>query len=320
MEKPHMSAYTDARSKPGSKLGGADDRELFVTHAADLVIQAWDQTFEFMGKTMVRTITSGKAEDFPIIGRKRDASDHVPGERVHGGTISHNETTISLDAITHDAVFLAEIDELLNHFPLVAPYSKQLGESLASVSNGRIIRAMILASRVTTAPYPDGPLPSYHFHADMKTDPSKLEDAAFEGVEHIRTNDIGGGMMTYYLPWKQQLLLARYTGIDTVDTSGSGNRSAGTVGQIAGIGVEGVNSIPNTNYTTDSFAKYNGDFSNTVGVISNPMAVGTLKRRGIKTVITEQPDRIGTLMIASQLEGHDKLRPECAFEVANATR
>ena len=315
-----MTAYTDARTKPGQQLGTGSDRELFLVHAGDKVLNAWEESFEFMGATYVMTMGSGKAHDFPTIGRKRDAADHIPGEIVRGGGIEHNDVTIAVDNVTVDSAFIAEIDELLNHYPLVDPYAKQLGESLASTSNGRIIRSMINASRVTDAPYTGGPVPSYHFHADMKTDPAKLEDAAFEGVEYIRTNDIGGGAMTYYLPWKQQLLLARYTGIDTVDTAGSGNRAAGTVGQIAGISVKGVNSIPSTNYTSDSFAKYNGDYTTTVGVISNPMAVGTLKRRGLRTVITEQPDRLGTLLIASQLEGHGQLRPECSFEVANATR
>lgn len=315
-----MSAYSDARSKPGQKLGAGSDRELLLVHAGEMVLKAWDETFDFRDKTYVMTVNSGKAWDFPIIGRKRDAVDHVPGELILGGQIEHNSKTISVDNMTVDSAFIAEIDELLNHYALVDPYARQLGESLANVSNGRIARSMILASRSTVPDYTGGPLPGYYWHADADTDPAKLEDAAFAGVEHIRKNDIGGGAMTYYLPWKQQLLLARYSGIDTQDTSGSGNRAAGTVGQIAGISVQGTNSIPSTNYTTDSFAKYNGNFSNTVGVISNPMAVGTLKRRGMKTVITNQPDRIGTLLIASQLEGHGALRNECAFEVAKAAR
>lgn len=316
-----MTAYTDARSKPGNKLNsGTDDRELFLTHAGEMVIKAWDETFDFKGLTYVMQMASGKAHDFPIIGRKRDATDHTPGEIILGGTLEHNSVTIAVDNVTHDAAFIAEIDELLNHYPLVDPYAKQLGESLASTSNGRIARSFILASRVTDEPYTGGPLPSYAYDANMKTDPSKLEDAAFAGVEHIRQNDIGGGAATYFLPWKQQLLLARYSGIDTVDTSGSANRAAGTVGQIAGIGVKGTNSIPNTNYTSDSFAKYNGDFTTTVGVIANKMAVGTLRRRAMKTTITAQPDRLGHLLIASQLEGHGALRPECAFEVATAAR
>lgn len=317
-----MSAYTDARSQPGKKgASGSDERELFMEHFGNMVLEAYEETFDFKnGKTYVHKIGSGKAWDFPIIGRKRDAVDHQPGEIILGGTVEHDETSISVDKMTIDSVFIAEIDELLNHYPLADPYARQIGESLSSVSNGRIARTMINASRVTTPPYTGGPVPSYSFHADMKTDAAQLENAAFEGLEYILENDIGGGKPTFWLPWKQQLLLSRYTGIDTEATSGSGNRSAGTVGPIAGLSVEGTNSIPNTNYTSDSFAKYNGDFSTTVGVIANQMAVGTVKRRAMKVTMTDQKDRLGTLLIGSQLEGHGILRPECSYEVATAVR
>lgn len=317
-----MSVYSDSRSQPGRKgASGTDDRELFMRMFGEMVLEAYEETFDFKnGRTYVRTITKGKSDTFPIIGRKRDAVDHIPGEVILGGGIEHNEVEISVDNMTVDAAFIAEIDELIAHYDLAGPYARQLGESLSSVSNGRIARRLVLASRNTTAPYTNGPLPSYHFHANMKTDPSKLEEAAFKGVEHIKTNDIGGGLPYYALPWQQYLLLARYTGIDTVDTSGSGNRATGTVGKVGGIDPFGTNSIPNSNHTSDSFAKYNGDFTDTVGVIANQMAVGTLKRRGMKVVMDEKKDRLGTLLIASQLEGHDDLRPECAFEVASASR
>lgn len=314
-----MSIYTDSRSKPGQAPGGTDDRALFAKHFSDYTLEAWDETFDFEGKTFVRTISAGQAEKFPIIGRKRGALEHIPGEVIAGGGINHGEREISLDAILFDAVFIADIDEMIAHYPLVAPYAKQLGQSLASESNSRIARTMILASRQTDPQFDGGVAPSYHYHANMATDPVYLEEAAFKGLEFILKNDIGGGKPTYYLPWQQQLLLAKYTGIDTEATSGSGNRSAGTVGPIAGLTVKGTNSIPTANVTTGR-TKYQGNFTNTVGVIANELAVGTLRRRGVVTTITPQPDRLGTLLIASKLEGHDWLRPDCSFEVAKAAR
>lgn len=287
------------------------------------VLEAWKQTFDFEGETFVKTITAGKSEVFPIIGRKRNAVEHIPGEIVLGGTIAHAEVEIGLDAFLIDSVFLAEIDELLAHYPLSQPYAQQLGESLAQESNARIARTLILASRATTALGDLGTeghsVPSYYFNASIASDASKLEEAAFKGVEYIRVNDTGGGQPTYWMPWAQQLLLARYTGIDTVDTAGSGNRAAGTVGQLAGLNVKGTNSLPNTNVTTGR-TKYQGNFTTTYGVIANRMAVGTLRRKGLSVKMTQQDDRLGTLMIASKLEGHGILRQECSFEVASASR
>ncbi|MBO6814563.1 MAG: hypothetical protein JJ891_06870 [Rhizobiaceae bacterium] len=315
-----MSDYTDARSQPGKKgAGGSDDRELYLREFGEMTIEAWDETFDFKDATYSKTISRGKSETFPIIGRKRDAVEHVPGEEVLGGTIEHDEVEISLDGILIESAFIAEIDEHLVHYDLGAPYARQIGESIASTENQRIGSLLVKASRVTTPPYTGGPVPSYHYHADMRTDPSHLEEAAFLGIEHIRKNDIGGGQSRYWLPWKQQLLLARYTGIDTEETSGSGDRSAGTVGRIAGLEVKGTNSVPSTNITTGR-AKYQGDFTTTVGVIANQMAVGTLNKRGLRVVMDEQKRRLGTLMLGSKFAGHGILRPECSFEVADTVR
>lgn len=316
-----MSVHTDSVSKPGRKKNaGTDDRELFMRHFGESVLEAYEETHDFKGLTYVKTVSSGKAWAFPIIGRKRDATDHIPGSEVLGGGVEHNEIDISVDDITVDAAFIAEIDELLNHYSLADPYARQLGESLSSVSNGRIARAFVNASRVTEAPYEGGPLPSYYFHANVATDPAKLEEAGYAAAQHMRENDIGGGTPFWKLPWQQYFLLARYTGIDTVDTSGSGNRAAGTVGTIAGLQPAGSNFVPRTNYTADKFAKYNGNFSTTVGIIGNRMAVGTLKRRAMKVIMKEQDTRLGTLLMASQLEGHGSLRPECAFEIRTDER
>lgn len=317
----NSGSFTASRSTPGKKPGGSDDRELFMRNFTDYVLEAWEQTFDFENHTFVRPISAGKSEVFPIIGRTYNAQEHVPGELIVGGTEEHNEREISLDAVLFDSKFIAEIDELISHYPLARPYAQILGASLANESNSRIGRSMINASRQQAAlgGLSGHSAPGYYFDAAVRADPAKLEEAAFKGVEYIRTHDVGGGQMIYWLPWQQQLLLARYTGIDTVDSSGSGNRAAGTVGQIAGLGVKGTNSLPKTNVTTGR-AKYQGDFTKTVGCISNPMAVGTLRRRGIKTTMSEKDDRLGTLLIASKFEGHDWLRPECSFEVTEAER
>ena len=315
-----MSDYTDSRSQPGKKgAGGSDDRELFLTEFGEKVLLAHDEVMDYKELRWVRNITQGKADTFPIIGRKRDATEHVPGELITGGTVEHNEVEITLDNMLVDSAFIAEIDELMVHYALSDPYATQLGQSLGSVTARRIAIMHILASRVTTAPYTGGPVPAYYYHADIKTDASKLELAAFLGRQYLLENDMNGPMPVFKLPHAQHLLLARYAGIEGGPVStGSGNRAAGTVGDLAGLKVEGTNHIPKTNITT-GLTKYRGDFSDTVGHISSQMAVGSLERRGLKVVMKEQEDRLGTLLIASQFNGHGKLRNECSIEVRVTT-
>jgi hypothetical protein len=310
-----MSIYTDGRSQPGKKgAGGTDDRELFLTEFGEMVIEAWEEVNSYESLTYKRNITSGKADTFPIIGRKRDAQEHSPGELILGGSVEHNEVVITLDKVLVDSAFIAEVDELMAHYDIARPYARQLAESLSTTYDKRVAIMHILAAREVTAPYTDGPLPGSYTDANARTDASKLEEAAFKAVEHIKTYDIGGGPLSYRLPWAQYLLLSRYAGIDSEDTSGAGNRSSGKVGLVAGIQPMAVNHIPKTNIATGN-TKYQGNFTNTVGHISNEMAVGTLNRRGMKVVMKEQEDRLGTLLIASRFCGHGKLRPECAFEV-----
>jgi hypothetical protein len=320
-----MSEHTDARSRPGARLNtGTDDRELFLTEFGNLVLESWEEGNDYESLTYTRNITQGKADTFPIIGRKRDAMEHEPGEIILGGSIEHNDIEISLDKMVVDAVFVAEVDELMNHYDVMRPYATQLGQSLSTMYDRRVAIMHILASRVTDRPYGrdkanyrlgGGPLPNGYFHADVLTDPAHMEAAAFAAVQWIRQFDVGGGPLSYRMGWAQYLALSKYSSLDNKQWSGNSNRGQGTAGPLAGIAIKATNHIPRTNVTT-GLAKYQGNFTNVMGHISNQMAVGTLARRGLRVVMKDQADRLGTLLIASKFNGHGKLRPECAFEVA----
>lgn len=316
-----MSDYTDAASpRPGyNGASGTDDRELFLKEFGQMVFEAWKETNYFEGHFHQETIGSGKSWQFPIIGRKRDAQDHVPGELILGGGIENDEVVITLDNTMIDSVFIAEIDQLMASYALAGPYATQIGESLSVTYDKRAAQMAVLTSRIATAPYTGGPVPGYYWDANLKTDPSKLVEAHYSAVQYINERDIGGGAMRSWLPWQQYLLLVQFAGLDTVSTSGGSNISQGTAGPIAGITVTGCNHVPQTNITT-GLTKYRGDFSHTVGMITNPQAVGILNRRGMRVTITDKEDRLGTVIIGSKLNGMGSLRAECSYELANASR
>lgn len=311
-----MNQFTGARSTPGKRgTAGTDDRELFAAEVADMLLEAWEESNDFEGWSYERTIVHGKSDDFPVIGRKRDAFEHDPGDQVLGGNVESNAVTITVDKMLVDAVFIAEIDELLASYSLAAPYARQLGQSLATTYDRRLATLIVKAARVVTPAYTNGPVGGSITDAAMKTDPSKLEAAAFTAVEQINSNDIGGGETKFFMPWQQYLLLSKWSGIDATITSGEGNRSLGSVGKIAGIRLRPCNHIPKTVISTGN-SKFQGDFSKTVGFIANPMAVGILNVRGLKLTVGQKDDRLGTLMIASKLNGMGILRPETSREVA----
>lgn len=310
-----MSAYTDARSQPGKKgAAGTDERQLFLVEFGGLVIEAYDESMDYGDLRWVKQITQGKSDTFPVIGRKRDATEHTPGELILGGGIEHNEYEITVDNILVDSAFIAEIDQLLIHYELSAPYAKQIGQSLGSTTDRRIAIMHILASRAVSNVPQGQPTPAYYWNANLKTDASKLEEAAFLSKQYLLENDISGEKPKIMLPHQQVLLLSRYTGTEGGPvTTGSGNRSAGTIGPVAGLNIQGTNHIPKTNVTT-GLAKYRGNFSTTVGHCSSKMAVGSLERRAMKIVMKDQDDRLGTLIIGSKLDGHGTLRSECSIE------
>lgn len=320
-----MSDFTDAVTHPGRSLNDAsDDRKLFLTEFGGLVLLAYEEVMDYQDMRYVKNITQGKADTFPIIGRKRDAGEHTPGELILGGTIQNNEVVIPLDQMLVDSIFVAEIDELMAHYELMGPYTTQLGQSLGSTTAKRIAIMHILSSRDDGSGLPTGiPAPGYYYDPNVGTDGAKLEEAAFKGAEFLRTNDIAPGALAsfrYMLPHAQQLILSRYSGIEGgPQTTGSGNRAQGTVGQIAGLAVKGTNHIPNTVVSTGN-TRYQGDFSTCIGHISSNLAVGTLERRGLRVVMKTQEERLGTLMIASMFNGHGKLRVECSFEVRTNSR
>lgn len=307
---------TGAVSRTGLAVGGSDALELFLREFGELVLQAYEETNKFEKHCFQKGISKGKSETFPVIGRKRDAFEHVPGSLITGGEIEHNEVEISLDPILVDAVFVAEIDELMNHYDVRAPYARQLGESLAVTYDRRAAIMHLLAARNTVAPYTGGPVGDVIDVNNMATDTAVMIAALFTAAEHIVSNDISGmGIRAFFRP-RQYFLLAQAQNLDSVQWTGTANIAEGTVKRIAGIDLDWSNHIPSTNITTGN-TKYRGNFIRTHGIVSTPMAVGSLNRRGLRVVHKPQEDRLGHLMIASRANGMGLLRPECAIELAD---
>lgn len=312
------TGYTTGPSRPGQSHLAGDALALFLREFGELVLEAWEEVNKFESLSYQRSTTQGKSDLFPVIGRKRDAFEHVPGELVTGGTIEHAEVEISLDPMLVDAVFLAEIDELMAHYELRAPYARQLAESLSTVYDRRIAIQTILAARKQSADYTNGPVGLVLDDDAYETDVDAMISAMFDAATHIKENDIGGGEMRAMWRPKQYFLLTQSTRLDTgVAGSGSANITEGSIKRVAGFNIDWTNHIPSANITSGN-TKYRGDFSETIASVSNSMAVGTLNRRGMKVNWVDQPERLGSLLLASRACGHGILRQECAVEIRKA--
>jgi len=314
------TGYTGV-SRPGQQNLSGDALALFLTKAGDMVLQAWEQTTVFDKHLMSMTVQGAKAHVFPIIGRKREAEYHAVGNLITGGVVEHNQVTITVDNPLFDSVFVAEIDELLNYFELQSAYSRQLGESIALTFDAYAAQLSILAARNSTPPYTGGPIGKRIDASANNSD--ALVDAAYTAVTHIGENDIGGGTPRYFLRSAEYYLLVQNERVLNKDFGGSANISSGTIQEVAGIPIQHVkgNRIPNTDRSADSAipSKYRVDARETLGLITNPQAVGCLNARAMRLTLDQQNDRLGWLMIASKVSGMGQLRGECACEVYDST-
>lgn len=321
-----QTGFTGMAANPGKK--NADEFALFMKNFSGEVLEAWKQMNVFEDTMFTRSITTGKVDTFPIIGRKDDAFEHVKGELITGGDIDHNEIEIGTDRPLVDSLFLDEIDDLMIHYDVRAPYARKLAESLNNVFDRRAAVMSIIAARDNTPIVPNTTLAGKVItDAALVTDPEVITDAIYEAWEHVKDNDISGEDLQAFLRSKQYALLARTERLDAKRRTGTADITKGTIQQLAGIDIVLAPHLPKKNLVATPAAadeakeanvKYQGDFRNTVGLIKNKMAAGLLNRRGLRTTITFKEDRLGWVFITSRACGFGKLRPECAIELASA--
>lgn len=319
------TGYSDANvvTRQGQINGSGDALATFLKVSGDMVLEAWEQSGIFQNFVTTREIPYGKQASFPITGRKRDARYHTPGELVTGGNMNQGEVVINVDGVLYESAFVAEIDELMNHYEIQAAISRQLGESIGLKFDAFAGQLTALAARDTTPEVTGLPTGLVLNNPSVSTDADTLVRFAFRSAQYIAENDIGGGTPRIALRPAQYFLLVQNTKMLYRDFGGTADIGKGMVSELAGMQIVQAkgNRIPNTNLTSDTSipAQYRGNFTNTVALASNPMAVGCLKVRGFKMTLDQQNDRFGYLMLASQVQGMGVLRQECAIEWSSAS-
>ena len=108
---------------------GYDD--LFLKVWSGEVLTTFEQTNVMMDKHSVRSISSGKSAQFPVVGTNTTAY-HTVGNEITGSAIKHNEKVITIDDLLISNVFIASIDEAKNHYDVRSTYSSECGMALAN--------------------------------------------------------------------------------------------------------------------------------------------------------------------------------------------
>ncbi|MFG1395871.1 major capsid protein [Roseixanthobacter pseudopolyaromaticivorans] len=307
-------AYPDTTvSRLGQINGAGDVQALFLKIFAGEVLTEFERTNIFKALHFVRQIASGKSASFPMIGRANSAY-HTPGNWIDGSVITHGETILTVDDLLQSNVFIANVDEAMNHYDVRGPYSSELGQELAYQYDTHVARVIALAAR-SASNLTGRSGGSRITDAAMATDAAKLEAALFTAAQTLDEKNVGLNDTQAVFRPAQYYLLAQRDRLVNKELGGTGGVAQGKVDTVAGFPIVKSNHVPSTQITTGP-TKYQGDFRTTVGLIFNKMAAGTVQLMDVGVESEYEIRRQGTFFVAKYLVGHGILRPECAIEIA----
>lgn len=309
-----MTNYTVSYSGQANGAGALDALQLKLFGGE--VITSFNANCVMQDKQTIREITNGKSAQFPATG-KITAAYHTPGTELTGGQVLHNERVIVIDDLLVADVFIANIDEAKNHYDVRAPYTDQLGDALAQAFDKNSMQVATLAARAGATI--TGMLGGYvqNSGATVLTTASVLSTAIFTAAQKLDEANVPSADRYVMLKPATYYLGAASITLINKDWGGAGEIAKGTFESLAGITVVKTNNVPSTNITTGPTA-YQGDFTNTVGVVMGKGAMGTVRLLNLALESEYQISRQGTLMVAKYAVGHGILRPHQAVEITKS--
>lgn len=311
-----------------SRLGlinntGSGFNDLFLKVFSGEVLASFQRENLMLNMSTVRTISSGKSAQFPVTGTITSGY-HSVGAEILGSQVKHNEKIINIDDMLLASAFIAELDELKNHYDVRSIYSKEMGQALAKTVDKNLLNLTVLASRAS-ANLTGGAGGLEITDADAKTNATSFIESVFEAIQKLDENDVPSNDRfivvspdLYYKLCNVDKLVSR----DFSDNNGDFGK--GSVVSIGGVKVIKSNTAVDS-FTDQSAASttgqnntYVGDFSTVAGVVFHKAAVGTLQLKNLVMENTYDARRLGFLMTARMAMGHGILRPECAVSIKTA--
>ena len=303
-----MSNYTGV-SRLGTNAGitvdadnPLDPKALFLKTFTGEVLTAFNANNIAMPLHRVRTISSGSSAQFPLTGIATTAT-LAAGNEVSPSAIAHSEKVVNINDLLTSSVFIAKIDEAMNHYDVRSIYSSEIGTALANAADTAVFAA-VAAATDDTAEYAQG---ANQNNADVTiagTDGTGVANAIFSALEALDTKNVTGeksvvlDAATYYKMFAGSA--SNLAGVMSSDFGTGGNLNTGTVPQIGGAKVYMSNNLP----------------AGSKGLVFTKDAAATVKLLDLGVESEYQVSKQGTLMVARYAMGHSSLRPECAVKLA----
>jgi len=326
-------------SRLGQINAANDANALFLKVFANEILTTFDEANIMKDLHTIRTISSGKSAQFPVTGIA-SAKYHTPGQDIldsgnsYLSAIKHNEKIINIDDMLVSSTFIANIDEVKNHYSVRSIYAKEIGKALAKRFDLAVIKTWVAAARTSTPNVTGGNAGTSVNTGNALDTAAEIIDALFGMAQSLDEKDVpsDGQRFAVLTPAQYYKLLTSDNIAVNRDVDGVGSVSKGTVPMVAGIklfksqhlqdlqtlGAEANQDQDDDNAANDVFGGsgtgYNGDMSD-VGLIGgHPGAVGTVKLLDLATESDYSVAHQGTLFVAKYALGHGILRPECAVE------
>lgn len=278
---------------------GARDA-LFLKVFGGEVIVAFEEMNEILDKHVIRTISQGKSAQFPATW-KVNAAYHTPGAEIVGQASNTNERVITIDDLLLADVFIANIDEAKSHFDVRSEYTRQMGAALKRAFNRNVMQVAINAARAS-ATVTGGFGGSALTQAAYATDGAVIAQGVFAAAQALDEKDVPENDRYVFLKPAQYNLVAQTTNVINRDWGGAGVYADGTVLKVAGVSFVKSNNLPSTNVASGPTA-YQGNFTNTRGLVMQRGAVGTVKLLDLAMESEYDIRRQGTLMVAKYAMG-----------------
>ena len=300
----------------------AGDNAMFLKVWAGEVLTAFRKSTVFEALHKVRTISSGKTAQFPIIG-VNSASYHTPGNQIIGNQQKVAEATVNIDDKLISSVFLADIDEAKNHYDVRSQFSAEMGNALAYTFDKNVAATIAKAARTATnfnTDLPGGTRIKIIATSKAAITGAQLATALFAAAQKMDENNLPENERYCCLAPAEYYKLVQTTDVINRDWGGQGAYADGTVLKVAGIDIIKSNHLPTTNRTavTGENNAYDADYTKSVALVWNPGAAGTVKLMDLKMETTGGDVHAlwqGTFMVASMACGTGILRPDCAIEI-----
>ena len=341
-----MANSNTSPSRLGQVNAAGDANALFLKVFSGEILTTFEEQNVMKDLHMVRTIQSGKSAQFPATGIAT-AGYHTAGENIadsgngYLSAIKHAERVISIDDVLISSTFIANIDELKNHYDVRSIYAKELGKALAKRFDIATMKTLAAAAR-DSATVSGGQAGSIlgsgsSLFAGANATAAELIDALYGIAETLDGKDVTDeGRFALLSPADYYTLITADNSAISLaanrDAGGVGNIATGKIAQVAGINLVKSNhlstvAVDSSGVSTgdgsaavvnDPFGAgngYNADLSAARILAGTKEAIGTVKLLDLATESEYQIERQGTLFVAKYAMGHGVLRPECAVEV-----